>query len=249
MAGMGRSNRLSSGHVDGVLHVTHRCHNQAYLLKFRKDRDAYRAQLWEHARKFNVSVLDYCITSNHVHLLLDAPERSAVSSFMREVASEFARAYNKRKGRMNAVWGDNFHATFVQDGEHLWECLCYIELNMVRCGVVTHPRQWAWVGYQEILGIRQRYRVIDLERLCWRVRASSVAEVRRNLEVSLVERMARDGMRRQACWTESLAVGSREFVERVQPEIRTRQELRIETADERTWVLHDEVVSYSSKKA
>jgi hypothetical protein len=22
-----------------------------------------------------------------------------------------------------------------------------IELNMVRCGVVSHPREWPWVGY------------------------------------------------------------------------------------------------------
>src|SRR5206468_4685858 len=87
-------------------------------------------------RQFDVSVLDYCVTSNHVHLLVDASDRPEVSGFMREVASEFARAYNQRKDRANAFWGDNYHATLVEDGEYLWQCLCYIELNMVRCGVV-----------------------------------------------------------------------------------------------------------------
>jgi putative transposase len=47
----------------------------------------------------------------------------------------------------------------------LWECLCYIELNLNRCGVVCHPREWDWLGYHEIVGLRRRYRLIDLDRL------------------------------------------------------------------------------------
>jgi hypothetical protein len=34
----------------------------------------------------------------------------------------------------------------------------YIDLNMVRAGVVTHPSAWAWCGYEELVGERQRYR-------------------------------------------------------------------------------------------
>ena len=58
-------------------------------------------------RQFDVSVLDYCVTSNHVHLLVDASERLEVSESMREVASEFAGAYSQRKDRANAFWGNN----------------------------------------------------------------------------------------------------------------------------------------------
>jgi hypothetical protein len=56
------------------------------------------------------------LTSNHGHLLMDAEERSVVSGFMQEVASEFAREYNRRKRQMNAFRGDNFHATMVESG-------------------------------------------------------------------------------------------------------------------------------------
>jgi len=58
---------------------------------------------------------------------------------MQEVASEFAREYNRRKGRMNACWGDNFHATLVESGRHLRECLGSIELNMKWCGRKSIP--------------------------------------------------------------------------------------------------------------
>ena len=70
---------------------------------------------------------------------MEAEDRHQISGLMRNTAGEFARAYNHRKGRMNAFWGDNFHATLVEEGRYLWRCLCYVELNMVRCGVVSHP--------------------------------------------------------------------------------------------------------------
>src|SRR4051794_27828415 len=98
--GMARANRLSDH--GGIFHVTHRCHNWEFLLKFALDRNGSRAKLREHLAEFETALLDYCITCNHVHLLLDAQERGQISGLMRTVAGEFARAYNRRKERMNA---------------------------------------------------------------------------------------------------------------------------------------------------
>src|SRR6266581_6567899 len=51
---MARANRLR---VDGgVFHLTQRCHNRAFVLKFARDRDAYRAKAREHLRQFDVGV-------------------------------------------------------------------------------------------------------------------------------------------------------------------------------------------------
>jgi putative transposase len=244
---MPRANRLRG--EGGVFHVTHRCHNKEFFLKFAQDRNAYRDLLREHAPKFEVSILDYCITRNHVHLLLDAVERLAISAMMREVASEFARAYNKRKGRTNAFWGDNYHATLVEDGRYLWECLCYIELNMVRCGVVPHPQEWEWVGFHEITGQRQRYRLVALDQLCWRLGTDDVADVRKNLAASLAERIERDELKRQAKWTESLAVGSAKYVKKIQPMILSRRETNIVETEKAHWVLRESPIPYSAKTA
>src|SRR5205823_8602140 len=114
IAGMPRGNRLRG--EGGVFHLTHRCHNRAFLLKFARDRDAYRAKLREQLAHFEVALLDYCLTSNHIHLLVDVEERLDVSGLMRSVAGQLARAYNGRKKRLNAFWGDNFHATLVEGG-------------------------------------------------------------------------------------------------------------------------------------
>jgi len=182
-----------------------------------------------------------------VHLLVDAPERDQLSGLIREVEGEFARAYNRRKQRSNAFWGDPYHATVIESGDYLWRCLCYIELNMVRCGVVKHPRDWQWVGYHEIMGARQRYRVLDLERLSWRLGNASLEEVRKNLEVSLAERIAREPMNREPCWTESLAVGSASFVGKfVSEDFSRRRTQMAETAPE-VWSLQESGIPYGLK--
>jgi putative transposase len=227
--------------------LTHRCHNRAFLLKFARDREAYRALMRSKLREFEVSLLDYCVTCNHVHLLAEAEDKLQISGFMREVAGEFARQYNRRKERLNAVWGDNFHATLVDGGSYLWRCLSYIELNMVRCGVVKHPSQWEWLGYHEIMGRRRRYRLVDLERLCWRLGTTSLVEVRKNLEAALQERIQRDGLKREPCWTESLAVGGPEFVKRIQPLMLSRRETEIVEEQPGIWALKETEVSYSSE--
>lgn len=242
---MGRSNRLT---IDGgVFHVTHRCHNQAFLLKFARDRDGYRRKLRETLPEFAVRLLDYTVTSNHVHLLADTLEKDQLSGLMRRTAGEFARSYNRRKDRSNAFWGDNFHATLVEDGKYLLECLLYIELNMVRCRAVEHPREWEWVGYHEIMGQRERYRLLDLDRLCWRLRSDSLAEVRQLIEAGIEERIARGEVKRMEHWTQALAVGSREFLEKSQKLIFSRSETEIVERGDNLFVLKEEAVPYNQE--
>jgi putative transposase len=242
---MGRANQLAR--AGGIFHITHRCHNRAFLLKFARDREAYRAMLRQQLRRFKVWLLDYCVTSNHVHLLIEAEDRLEVSRLMRNLAGEFARAYNRRKKRLNAYWGDNFHATLVEEGVYLWRCLCSIELNMVRAGVVNHPREWEWVGYHEMIGQRRRYRLLDLERLCWRLRTDDLSEVRGNLDRALEEAIARELVKREPIWTESLAIGSAGFLERIKPLLLTRRETEIIDTAEGLSVLQEAGVPYGQE--
>ena len=84
---------------------------------------------------------------------------------MQLIAGRAAQEYNKRKGRNGAYWEDRYHATAIEKGEHLTRCLVYIDLNMVRVGVVNHPSEWKTCGYNEILNPSDRYTLIDQKAL------------------------------------------------------------------------------------
>lgn len=77
-------------------HLTHRCHDREFLLRFAKDRDAYRGMLRECSRTYGVPVLGYCVTSNHVHLLVLDTGPGRISRFMDALEGDFAQRYNGR---------------------------------------------------------------------------------------------------------------------------------------------------------
>lgn len=238
---MSRANRyLTRGRV---YHVTHRCHDRQFLLRFRRDRDAYRALLRRELRERQVWLIGYALTSNHVHLLVVTEDREELAHLMQCVAGEFARSYNRRKGRSGAYWGDRYHATLIENGRHLSNCLVYIDLNMVRAGAVAHPNEWEWCGFHELTGSRQRYRLIDDDRLFAALGPvtdpSTFADHYRGVIDSTLDRKK---LRREPVWTESLAVGSQEFVESVLPMIHHRPHVQATESDDvrDTWVLREE---------
>lgn len=84
---------------------------------------------------------------------------------MQLIAGRSGQEYNQRKSRHGAFWEDRYHATAIEVDEHLHRCLLYIDLNMVRAGVVSHPSNWAHSGYREIQNPPKRYGIIDLAEL------------------------------------------------------------------------------------
>ena len=91
-------------------------------------------------KRFGLCVLDYIVTSNHIHLLVKDTGANAES--MQLIAGRTAQEYNLRKCKQGAFWEDRYHATAIEIDEHLHRCMVYIDLNMVRAGVVNHPAKW-----------------------------------------------------------------------------------------------------------
>ena len=138
-----------AGHV---WHITHRCHKREFLLKFSRDRRRWIEWLYQSKKRYKyLSVLNYMVTSNHIHLLVyDQAGKDVIPESIRLVAGRVGQEYNNRKNRRGSFWEDRYHATAVESNHYLAECMTYIDLNMVRAGVVEHPSEWEFCGYHEI---------------------------------------------------------------------------------------------------
>ena len=102
-----------------------------------------------------------------------------------------------------------------ENGSVLLRCLVYIDLNMVRAGVVDHPSQWPHGGYNEIQAPRRKNIIIAYERLRqlagFEDYESFVSAHRKWVQAALEEIDAK----RESRWTESIAVGGRPFIEHI----------------------------------
>jgi len=199
-----------------IWHITHRCHKKEFLLKFSKDRKRWLQWLYKARKRYGLTILNYMVTSNHIHLLVaDDGDRDVIPRSMQLIAGRTGQEFNQRKSRNGAFWEDRYHATAIEDGDHFFRCCAYIDLNMVRAGVVSHPSEWPCCGYNEIQKPRRKNILIDYEKFMELLGTDNYEQARQDHRGWAAELLGQSPADRDDKWTKSIAVGSKEFVERV----------------------------------
>ena len=214
---MPRANRYYAG--GHVWHITHRCHQKHFLLKFARDRRRWMDWLFEAKKRYGLSVLNYVVTSNHIHLLVFDNGKDEIPASLQLVAGRVAQEYNQRKSRKGAFWEDRYHATAIDTDEHLVQCLLYIDMNMVRAGVVVHPADWQESGVAQLVSARQRYQVHDYCRLLTLLGFETVDELISARSSWIKTALDSGSMQREMRWTEGVAVGGQDFVRQVKEKL------------------------------
>ena len=246
---MARARR--SFHPDLIWHITHRCHKKEFLLKFQHDKLLWIRWMREAQRRFGLTILNFMITSNHVHLMAMLRLRaraaahalraaaaelaartgsvptvggagpSPISRSVQLVQSRVAQSYNLRKDRRGAFWEDRFHATAIETGAQFARCLTYVDMNMVRAGIVRHPSEWPFCGYGELRHpeVRPRLRLVDTDALVALTGARDIRSLTAMREEWIDEAIRKGQVGREAFWTESVAVGSADFLVRFRGEL------------------------------
>ena len=132
---------------------------------------------------------------------------------MQLVAGRTAQEYNRRKERKGAFWEDRYHATAVDTEGYLSRCMVYIDLNMVRAGVVKHPSEWSMSGYHEIQNPFTRYTVIDQPALLEVFEIRNIDQRQKVCRDWVDEDLRSKQQTRDGNWSTSLAVGRPEFID------------------------------------
>lgn len=222
---MPRANRsFLPGHI---WHITHRCHKKEFLLKFRKDKLLWLRWALRAKQRYGLVILNFMITSNHIHLLATCrgfrdrmPPPQAISRSLQLIESRVAIGFNSRKDRHGAFWEDRYHATAVESGPQLAKCLTYIDMNMVRAGVVSHPRDWPYCGYGELAREtaenptrrRRRSLLVDSGMLMALIGVPDPVALLAQRNQWIDTAVRKGHLDRDPVWTEGLAVGSDDFL-------------------------------------
>ncbi len=239
---MPRANRhFLPGHI---WHITHRCHKKEFLLKFTKDRQRWLHWLFEAKKRYGLCVLNYVVTSNHIHLLVKDTKELVIPESIQLIAGRTGQEYNKRKARRGAYWEDRYHATAVDADTHFLKCLIYIDMNMIRAGVVKHPDEWIHGGYREIQSPPKRYRIIDLDALMQLLHVASLPELQHRYRQWLEEALQLNRPGREERWTQSIAVGSASYIERVKKSLGKKGDVKKVIEHEDGYSIREGRISY-----
>jgi putative transposase len=129
--------------IDVAHHVTQRGNRRQVIFTSDSERSVYMGLLRESAEHHCLSVIGYCLMSNHVHLVVIPRKTESLASTFKATHGQYASYWNAAHHSSGHLWQGRFYSCSL-DPAHLWEALRYTELNPVRAGMVSSAAQWKW---------------------------------------------------------------------------------------------------------
>jgi putative transposase len=170
-----------------------------------------------------------------------------LSCFMKELKQRFSRWYNRCHERCGTLWAERFRSQLVEDRSEVVRTIAlYIDLNPLRAGLVLDPKDYRFCGYAEAVGgnpLAQTGLLSALGQESWE---SGGAEYRQllflaaatpgawgkaGLDRNRILKVLQEGgkieywealLLRVRYFSDGLAFGSAEFVERIFQRFRSR---------------------------
>lgn len=76
-----------------------------------------------------------------------------LGEFCKTLLQRFSQSYNRRHGRTGTLWEQRYRSVVVEFSARAVQAVAaYIDLNAVRAGIVTDPKDYRYCGYGDALG-------------------------------------------------------------------------------------------------
>jgi putative transposase len=136
-----RPPRFSYSHA--VHHVTLRCNNREFLFT-PSSFELFLSVLHEARGALPVHLYNYCLMTNHVHLLFKVGCDDTLSKAMHWLSTSFVRRFNKATERKGHLWEGRFRSTLIEQETAFLRCMAYVDLNPVRAGMAAATADYPW---------------------------------------------------------------------------------------------------------
>ena len=111
------------------VHVTWRMQREVWNLRTRRCFTVLRTAMYDGAARFGFRLVHYAVMGNHVHLIVEAQDRRALSRGMQGLGVRMARALNRVMGRTGRVVSDRYHAHILETPSEVRRARHYLLTN------------------------------------------------------------------------------------------------------------------------
>lgn len=120
----------------------------ARLPLFQKDEDyrAFERVLVEAMDKHPTRLLSYCLMPNHWHFVLWPRDDQDMTAFLRWLTHTHTQRWHAHYHTAGTghLYQGRYKAFPVQEDDHLYKLLRYVERNALRAGLVQRAEDWRW---------------------------------------------------------------------------------------------------------
>ncbi|HKA87370.1 MAG TPA: transposase [Haliangiales bacterium] len=85
-------------------------------------------------RELPCRVVHFTIQNDHIHMIVEAADRTALSRGIQGLASGIARVVNRTAGCAGGLWRDRYHARALRTPTEVRNCLVYVLRNAAKHG-------------------------------------------------------------------------------------------------------------------
>ena len=129
-------------------HIIQRGNNRQIIFAADADYQFFRDALVEAAGRFGLAIHAYVWMTNHIHLLATPTYEDSISKTFQSAGRKYVQYFNFTYKRSGTLWEGRYRATVVDSEAYLLTVMRYIELNPVRAGMVTRPKEYVWSSHR-----------------------------------------------------------------------------------------------------
>jgi putative transposase len=111
------------------VHVTWRMEKGVWNLRTRRCFGVMQRAMYAGALKGGFRLVHYAVMGNHVHLIVEAPDRVKLARGMQGLGIRIARGLNRMMGRKGRVIGDRYHAHILRTPSEVKRARTYLLTN------------------------------------------------------------------------------------------------------------------------
>ena len=127
----------------GYHHVINRGVNRSEVFLDEDDYEMFLKIVCKACRTYRVILHDYCLLSNHFHLLIET-SRVNLSSIMKQINGNYAIYANKKQKRSGHFWQGRYYSRYINSEEYFYTLIRYIEQNSIEAGLVENVAEYPY---------------------------------------------------------------------------------------------------------
>lgn len=130
----------------GYYHVLNRGNHRQMLFRCEEEFAIFMGLLAESVARFPVELWGYCLMGNHWHLAVSVTAPEDMSRWMHWLCNRHVRLLHRENAGLGGghIYQGRFKSFPVQDSDHLWTVLRYVEANPVRAKLAARAEDWPW---------------------------------------------------------------------------------------------------------
>ena len=138
----------------GIYHIMLRGIDKRDLFLTENDYKKFLHYVESAKEKSEISLLAYCLMTNHVHMLLKEGNEE-VGDSIRRIAVGYAQYHNRTHGRTGHLFQNRYQSEPVNNDSYLLVVSRYIHQNPLKAGLAKNIKDYKWSSYNHYLSDKE----------------------------------------------------------------------------------------------